>query len=77
MSQAGLAGGLEVGGVKLTELYPERQGRPASITAVDMDKRQSSLTISEGSLTILSLETKILTYEGEVLTHNGSTLYRS
>ena len=62
---------------KLTEVYEELQGRPASKVAIDLEKRQSIVVSFGGSLTLASLNAIILTYEGETLTQDGSILYRS
>ena len=62
--------------IKLTEFYNERQGRPASDVAIDMEKRQAIVVTSGGAITIASLDSLILTYEGESLTKDGSILYK-
>lgn len=63
-------------GIKFTEFYAERQGRPDSKIAVDMESHVTPV-VSSSALSLTYLAAVILTYEGEMLSQDGSVLYRS
>ena len=61
---------------KLTEFYAERQGRPDSRVALDMESHKT-VVVSSSSLSLAYLSSVIITYEDTVVSHKGSVVYRS
>ena len=60
----------------LTEFYEERQGRPASKVAVDMESHRPPV-VTGSAISLGYLSSVILTYEDTVVVRDGDILYRS
>ncbi len=61
---------------ELTEFYEEKQGRPASRMALDMESRKSPV-VSTSAISLAYLSSVIMTYEGTVVINQGKIVYRS
>ena len=58
------------------EIYVEKQGRPASNVALDMDRRKNVVS-SSSSISLAYLSSVIITFEDTIVLRDGDIVYRS
>lgn len=63
-------------GQELTEFYEERQGRPASKMALDMESHKPPVVFGS-AISLAYLSSVIITFEDTVVLRDGAIVYRS